>query len=167
VEVLKDLKPDEQARAIRWAEEKLGLTSQPLITNLSASATARTAAPTIASTRPAATDIASFMQSKAPGSDVQFAAAVAYYYAFEAPETARKPEITATDVRDATRLSSWTRLKKPIVTLHNALKRGYLDKGKTKGSFKLNAVGENLVAMSMGPTAGTAPTLTRTAARKK
>jgi len=103
-----------------------------------------------------------------PSNDVQFATAVAYYYAFEAPEGSRQPEIDSNTLKEATRLTSRTRLQSPINTLHNAVKRGYLDKGTNKGLFTINTVGENLVAMSLptGPTPRK-PKRAKKAARRK
>jgi len=37
----------------------------------------------------------------------------------------------------------------PTSTLNNALRSGYLDKGSKRGTFRINAVGENLVAMTL------------------
>lgn len=150
VDALKGFPAEDQRRILRWAQEKLGLPVSP-----SASAVAATSATAVeagtavspASTRPR--DIRAFLQEKQPSSDNQFAAAVAYYYAFEAPESERKSEITASDLQHAARLSGRERLKRPIETLHNASKRGYLDKGGVRGSFRINTVGENLVAMAM------------------
>jgi hypothetical protein len=158
VEVLKALKPDEQVKALRWAQESLGMDSSP-----PALAAAGGAQPP---PTPQGGDIRSFIEAKNPRSDVQFAAAVAYYYAFVAPT--RKPEITGTDLQEATRLANRDRLHKPILTLHNAANRGYLDKGSEKGAFKINTVGENLVAMSLPTTGATAarPPRAKAKARK-
>ena len=159
VEVLKNLKPDEQARVIRWAQEKLGVPapSQP-------AALGRPDAPH----RQGGSDIAAFIQQKKPANDVQFAAVVAYYYAFEAPEANRKPEVSAADLKEATRLANTERLAKPITTLHNAVNRGYLDKGSERGTFKVNTVGENLVAMSLPTSNSTAsPRKAKSASKKK
>src|SRR6476661_2945935 len=68
----------------------------------------------------------------------------ASYHAFEAAE--HKLEISPSDLLEAARLSGRFRLKRPITTLHNAVRRGYLDKGGGRGSFRINTVGENLVA---------------------
>jgi len=142
VEVLKALKHEEQVRVLRWAQEKLGMVGVPPA--VPSGGTPQGA--------PAPTgDIRSFIETKNPRSDVQFAAAVAYYYAFVAPN--RAPEINATSLQEATRLANRERLASPSNTLHNAVKLGYLDKGSEKGSFEINTVGENLVAMSL-PTSG-------------
>ncbi len=162
VEVLKTLKPDEQARVIRWAQEKLGIISSA---SLAASPAATSAA--AATLRPQGNDIRSFMQTRNPRSDVQFATAVAYYYAFVAPESSRKSEINGADLKEATRLVDRERLHSPIVTLHNALKTGYLDKGSKTGTFRINTVGENLIAMSLPTANGTATARPARPIRKK
>jgi len=150
VDALKGFPAEDQRRILRWAQEKLGLPVSP-----SASAGAATSATAIEAGTPVSTatsrprDIRAFLQEKRPSSDNQFAAAVAYFFAFEAPEDERKAEITASDLQHAARLSGRERLNRPIETLHNASKRGYLDKGRARGSFRINTVGENLVAMAM------------------
>lgn len=154
VEALKDFDVPEQRRIIRWAEEKLGLSSGGGASGLSSPSrpsllSAFMAEPGGQSTQSRVSDIKSFVQQKQPTSDNQFAAVVAYYYAFEAPSEQRKSEIGASDLRDAARQAARTRLRKPIATLHNAVRHGYLDKGKERGMFRLNAVGENLVAMAL------------------
>ena len=150
VEALKDFDAVEQRRIIRWAEEKLGLASQrPAGASILGEVT--TELPT-----PRASDIRAFVQQKQPGSDNQFAAVVAYFYAFEAPESQRKTEINASDLQEAARLAGRTRLASPINTLHNASRLGYLDKG-SRGHFRVNTVGENLVAMALPGGAMDAP----------
>ena len=143
VEILSGLKPDEQVRAIRWAQEKLNMVSS--IPAVAATSAAGHAPPAVGQ----GGDIRSFIEQKSPGSDVQFATAVAYYHAFVAPN--RIPEINATILQEATRLANRSRLTNPLNTMHNASKQGYLDKGSGKGSFRVNTVGENLVAMSLPP----------------
>src|SRR5881397_2762241 len=89
VDALKPFASEDQKRILRWAQEKLGLASpaaSPAATTLAAAPGAGT--PSIAGAAPSR-DIRSFIQEKRPGSDVQLATAVAYYFAFEAPQTAR------------------------------------------------------------------------------
>lgn len=152
VDALKPFAVDDQRRILRWAQEKLGIVSPSPITAPMVSVTsgAESAPVPAVGTR----DIRSFIQEKRPGSDVQLATAVAYYYAFEAPPATRKGEITAADLQESARLSARARLHNPTQTLHNAAKLGYLDKGSTRGTFRVNTVGENLVAMAM-PESGT------------
>lgn len=153
VEILRGLDKEEQERAMRFASEALG-TRAPDVPSGSG-----TPPPTgqgdgpgenTKTTPPASVlDIKQFTQSKAPRSDQQFAAVVAYYYRFEAPTSERKDAIGAKDLTDAVRLvGNRKQPKDPGMTLHNAKNSGYLDKaGRAK--FEINAVGENLVAMTL------------------
>jgi len=93
-------------------------------------------------------DIKSFVDSKKPKSDVQFATVIAYYYRFEASPENRKETIDAKVLQDAARLASYKRPRKPLVTLNNAKTLGYLD-APARGQFQINTVGENLVAMTL------------------
>jgi hypothetical protein len=95
-----------------------------------------------------APDIKSFIATKNPKSDVQYAAVVAYYYRFEAQESDRKESITSEVLQQSTRLAGRKRLEKPIMTLNNAKNLGYLDSA-ARGEFRINTVGENLVAMTL------------------
>lgn len=97
----------------------------------------------------------SFIAEKGPRSDNQFAAAVAYYWRFEAPEGSRKNRITAADLQDACRLAQRSRLGRPRQTLVNAAGMGYLDR-VAQGEYSLNTVGENLVAVTL-PGGGASP----------
>jgi hypothetical protein len=139
-------KPD-QERIIRWAREKLGLniSQQPLTQSLPQTPTQ------INQQLPEnrAVDLKSFINEKNPTSDMQFAATVAYYYKFEAPENQRKDTIDSDTLQDAARLANRKRLSKPSQTLINASFNGMIDKTDAKGVYKINTVGENLVAMTL------------------
>lgn len=86
-EKLKDVPAERRKRILSWVAEGLGVVLQ--------AAPAPVAPPILsphAPSVPAAhlsqsspTDIKTFVATKAPKSDVQFAATVAYYYRFEAP----------------------------------------------------------------------------------
>jgi hypothetical protein len=88
------------------------------------------------------------MDEKKPKNDVQFASVAAYFYRFVAPETDRQDTIIAKDLDNAGRQARGYGFKKPLQTLSNARKLGYFDSAG-RGEFKLNAVGENLVAMAL------------------
>jgi hypothetical protein len=160
VGLLKAFSPAEQTKIIRWAQESLGIVG--VLTPAHAAPLAPGGG--LPPTTNLAGDIRSFIAQKKPNSDVQFAAAVAYFYAFVA--SAKKPEITAADLQDATRLADRERLHRPITTLHNAANRGYLDKGSEKGAFKINTVGENLVAMSLPTSSNSETGIRKPKARK-
>lgn len=150
VEALKPFALDDQRRILRWAQEKtghpVGAVAAPLLPGQPAAQ-----GPEVPAMLPGggARDIRTFLQEKRPGSDVQLATAVAYYFTFEAPPAARKNQITAAELQDSARKAGRAVLTNPTQTLHNATRLGYLDKGTERGTFRVNTVGENLVAMAM------------------
>jgi hypothetical protein len=149
VEAVQDFKPEEQQRILRWAMEKLGI-SVP-------TASGHTPPPHAPGTPPpppppasgGAANIKTFMAEKKPRNDVQYAAAVAYYYRFEALEAEKKDVINKDDLQESTRKAGRERFSNPLQTLNNAHKMGLLDRGTEKGTFVINSVGENLVAMTL------------------
>jgi hypothetical protein len=152
----------EQERIMRWVAESLSLSHFP---NTPSPAVRGTVNPPesaiIASAHTSRTgsvstskNIKSFVDEKKPKNDLQFAAIVAYYHRFEAPDAARKETIGSEDLQDAARLAGRSRFTNPSSTLNNAVKQGYLDRGE-RGQYRLNPVGENLVAMALpGTTEG-------------
>ncbi len=148
VEALEGFTPDVQKRIIRWALERVGTTLGLNLEN------EQTQSPTnVSSNSSSITDIKTFIASKNPQSDSHFATAVAYYYKFQAPASERRDSINSETLQDACRKVNRDRLKDSYKTLHNTHGSGFLDKGSEKGSFAINTVGENLVAMAL-PNAG-------------
>jgi hypothetical protein len=150
-EKLKDVPAERRRRILTWVAEGLGVVLQ-------AAAPAHVAppvvtphgplTPTMPSSLGLATDIKTFVATKAPKSDVQFAATVAYYYRFEASAASRRETINGDTLQEAARLAGRNRLGNPRVTLNNAKSLGYLD-SNSPGEFSINSVGENLVAMTL------------------
>lgn len=138
---LESFASDDQKLVIKWATEKLGIDIGPLP---NPSAGAATIPPSQTAAVVTATNIKSFVEEKSPSSDNQFAAVVAYFHRFVAPE--KKDSIGSDDLTEATRLANWQRLKQPAKTLANACATGLLD-NVGRGMYRLNAVGENLVAL--------------------
>ncbi|HWA76836.1 MAG TPA: hypothetical protein VG937_31095 [Polyangiaceae bacterium] len=153
----------EQERIIRWVGESLGLTlhlrqrashPHPQAAEHDAHRDEEESgdpAPQPSPPPGGIRDIRSLVQQKQPKSDIQFAVTVAYYHRFIAPE--RKEAITTDDLQEGARHSSRPVFKSPSVTLNNAVGQGYLDRAG-RGEYKLNAVGENLVAMTLPGTGG-------------
>lgn len=138
LDALKPFDAKECERIIRWVCEKLEVgVSAYTPTNV---------IPTATPIRESVKDIKSFVAKKKPKNDKQFCAVVAYFYQFEALEKERKDYITQKDLTEATRKADWERLKRPDQTLVNAYQSGFFDKLGV-GKYKLNSVGENLVAM--------------------
>lgn len=149
VEALQGFDSTDQERILRWVREKVGLTvgAGPHAALSPTSTVLPPALPPIAITSQTR-DLRAFVAAKAPTSDIQFAATVAYYYRFEAPESERKEAVNAEDLLEACRMAGRTRLRNPGQTLRNAHRDGLLDRAD-RGAFSINAVGENLVAMTL------------------
>lgn len=149
----------DKQRILRWVQEKLGLAQQSPPFSSSPATDANLLATPPAALLGQGSDIKSFVEKKSPSSDTQFAATVAYYYRFESPVQLRKESITSEDLQEACRQVGRVRLPKPAQTLVNAHGQGLLDRGE-RGTYSINTVGENLVAMAL-PSEGKARTTTR------
>lgn len=151
VMALEGFPPDVQKRIIRWALERIGT----IVTSADISLDGMQSQSSTGgvSNGNLSTDIKTFIASKTPQNDTHFAAAVAYYYKFQAPLSERRDSINSEILQDACRKVNRDRLKDAYKTLHNTHGSGFLDKASEKGSFTLNTVGENLVAMAL-PNAG-------------
>lgn len=172
VQTLEPFKNEERIRIIRWASEKLGIpgghisqttTVQPHVGGGSAASAIQVA--TGAQKSFHSTDIKTFVANKAPQSDRHLAAVIAYYYTFEAPENERKEAIGSDELIDACRKAGVHRPKNPGQTLRNACFAGFIDKATDRGKYKINSVGENLVAMVLP--GGTATTTGNAATKRK
>jgi hypothetical protein len=98
------------------------------------------------STRPS--DIRSLTKEKAPRSANEMAALVAYYVSELAPESYRKPTITAADIKSYFKQAPFRLPQSPQQTLINAKNSGYLESAGG-GEYRLNPVGYNLVVHSL------------------
>ena len=147
---LEGLTNEQRFLAVKFAMETLGVqlpaAAGPVAPPQGHSAPAILHANTVTPAQRA--DIKSFTTAKAPKSDQQFAAVVAYYYQFEAPEGIRKSSIDAVTMKEAARQAGRKQVNDWNMTLNNALRSGYLDKAD-RGTFTLNSVGENLVAITL------------------
>jgi hypothetical protein len=151
VDAVSKLDKPSQALAMRFATETLGLQPTPQAHQPppSASQSLPASAPTGGGGSAHSTDIKQFTAAKAPKTDQQFAAVVAYFYRFEAPESERRDTIDKDTLKEAIRLVGGRHQPKdPFATLNNAKNSGYLDSAGS-GQFRINSVGENLVAMAL------------------
>lgn len=156
VQALDPFEAQEKEKIIRWVCERLGIIQQTVIQTTPQREVIIEAAnvQNPSTTQTKGKDIKTFLTEKYPKSDNQLAAAVAYYHMFEAPANQRKSFITKDDLQEATRQGHFDRLKRPDQTLVNAHHAGILDKGTEKGTYSINSVGENLVAMTMPSATG-------------
>jgi hypothetical protein len=139
---------------MRFAAETLGLQSTSFSQN--PATTAATGLKPVVSPSLAGTsmDIRQFTAAKAPKTDMQFAAVAAYYYRFEAPEDQRKETIDVDSLMEAARLADRRRPTRYV--LNNARNAGYLD-AVSSGKYRINSVGENLVAVTLPGDGSQAP----------
>lgn len=145
-EILKPFEAKEVERILRWSLEKLDIHADiPFAAGIP---NKERKSPELSATK-SPKDLKGFIKEKKPNSNNQFATVVAYYYKFEASQEERKDSITSADLTEATRLANTKRLSNPIETLKNAFKAGLLSKGEGRGSYSINTVGENLVALSL------------------
>ncbi len=93
-------------------------------------------------------DIRTLKEAKAPRSDVEMAAVVAYYLQEEAPPRERKDSLNRSDIEKYFKQAGHRLPKRPEFTLNNAKNAGYLDVAG-KGRYHLNPVGYNLVAHNL------------------
>jgi hypothetical protein len=149
VDALTGFASGEQQRILRWVREKVGI---PLERDPAAGAgrpnLLESQDPVRKPEESNLSDIKSFIDAKRPSSDNQFAAAVAYYFRFQAPPELRKESITADDLQEACRQAGRSRMSRPAQTLVNAHGQGLLNRGE-RGTYAINTVGENLVAMTL------------------
>lgn len=163
-DALKGFERGEQEQILRWAAESLGIAPyssapQPKAPQPPAPSPTLHQQPGIPATPTpkAVKDVATFVGEKNPQTDIQLATTIAYYYRFEAPEAERQNDMSAEELRDALRKAGRPgQLKKPLKTLSNAHRSGFLDRG-ARGRFSINTVGENLVGMTLPANAGKAP----------
>lgn len=169
---LTGLTSDHQSLAIKFACETLGLQLPAAMLPSVAPIIHSTQQPTqhAAVSADHSTDIRSFTAMKAPKSDQQFTAVVAYFYQFEARPDDKKETIDAETMKEAARLAGRPQVERWNMTLTNAKNAGYLD-AAGNGKFKLSSVGENLVAITLpndsGPVQGKSSRKLRVMSKKR
>lgn len=147
---LNGMTSDHQALALKFAIETLGLrlsSVSPQIMMPPVNSTQQ-ALPQMVTGADHSTDIRAFTVMKAPKSDQQFTAVVAYFYQFESKPDERMDAIDADTMKEAARLAGRRQVARWNMTLTNAKNAGYLDSAGS-GKFKLSSVGENLVAITL------------------
>lgn len=147
VRALQPLDEEARSRVLDYSLRRLGLrgvasqaqdsppaTGAPIATGHSASHT------------PTVHDIRTLREEKQPKSANEMAALVGFYLAHLAPEADRKSDITAADITKYFHDANFPLPGTPSMTLVHARNAGYFDAGSTKGGYRLNPVGHNLVA---------------------
>jgi len=93
-------------------------------------------------------DIRALKEEKKPTSSKQMACLVAYYLQEHAPETERKDTVSASDLEKYFKQAGFKLPQHLQQVLPDAKSSGYFDSG-TRGEYKLNAVGYNLVVHNL------------------
>jgi len=147
---LTGMTPEHQSLALKFAIETLGLQPHPVFSPSPAAPVSphQSTPPHAAANVDHSTNIRSFTEMKAPKSDQQFTAVVAYFYQFESKLDERRDAIDADVMKEAARLAGRPQVARWNMTLTNAKNAGYLD-AAGGGKFKLSSVGENLVAITL------------------
>lgn len=148
VDELNGMTAEHQSLALKFAIETLGLKLPAAFLPAAAQAVHPPAQTNPATGSSHSTDIRSFTAMKAPKSDQQFTAVVAYFYQFESRPEDRKDSIDAETMKEAARLAGRLQVERWNMTLTNAKNAGYLD-AAGDGKYKLSSVGENLVAITL------------------
>ena len=168
-EVLEPFEADDRERIIRWVRERLGMATESPETPLTPVTQKQTVPqppPAPLTGQPGQKNIKSFLEEKEPKTNQRLAAVGAYYHHFLAPTSERRDYITAEDLIEASRKADRHRPTSPGQDLRNAYQSGFFDRGES-GQYKLNAVGENLVAMVLPESKGAAGKGAKAARRKR
>ena len=99
-------------------------------------------------------DIRSLKDEKKPASAKQMACLVAYYLQEHAPETERKQAIATADIEKYFKQAGFKLPQRSQQLLPDAKSSGYFD-STSRGEYKLNAVGYNLVVHNLPPKSAT------------
>lgn len=148
VEALQPLDGEARQRALTYVTQSLGMNAPPVAPTPPSPPGVNTGEQSVTPPPPPVTDIRSLKDQKQPGTDVEMATLVAYYLKHEAPKTERKEEIGTEDIETYFVQAGYPLPKNKASTLPNAKKAGYLE-NDSRGKYKLNSVGHNLVAHNL------------------
>lgn len=170
VGALKPLDDEARHRVLDYALRRLGLKAVGVPAAPLTPAAGTTITPVIPDepSAGAVRDIRTLAEQKQPKSANEMAALVGYYLAHLAPESDRKVDITAADVTKYFHDANFPLPGSPSMTLVHARNAGYFDVGSSKGGYKLNPVGHNLVAhrLPASTSPGSRPRARRSASPK-
>lgn len=156
INALKSLNDASRLVALKAASDYLGLAPASLSTATPAGMPTAPMPPA-ASASVHITDIKSLKEAKNPATALEMACVVAFYLQEMAPPSERKTEIATTDIDKYFRQAGYPLPKVQRQLLPDAKNAGYFD-SPSKGVYKLNAVGYNLVAHRLPRAAGDAAT---------
>ena len=127
----------------------LGISARPVTEQTAMKSDATEAQITPAVSTQTVDNIRTFAEEKNPSSGVEMTCLVAYYLENSAHESERMSDVNRKDLEKYFKQAGF-RLPKVIgQTLFDAKAAGYMDLSSTKGRYKLNPVGHNLVVHSL------------------
>lgn len=154
---LGELDGEARDRVLAYVFNRLGISfestgMQSTLPSLPASQSTQNAnlitAPPVGSSR-AQQDIRSLKEEKKPATTVEMAVLVGYYLEEFAPEAEKKTELNTADITKYFKQAGYPLPTAPKMVLVHGKNAGYFESIE-KGLFKLNPVGYNLAAYSMG-----------------
>jgi hypothetical protein len=155
---LASLEEDARSRVLDYVLRRLGVRALP--SSSSPAATLTDATQRVPSTSDGGfIDIRSLRERKAPRNAVEMAALVAYYLTEKAPETDRKNTIGTSEIQKYFKQAGFRLPSSPRLTLHQGKNAGYLDQA-TRGHYKLNPVGFNLIEHGLPAASGSSGSAT-------
>lgn len=161
IEALSSLEDKERSRVLEYVLKRLDMAAVQAPPSSRETAEPH-AVPRTA--RPIA-DIRTLKEQKQPRSANEMAALVAYYLSELASEDERTETVNAQTLRRYFKMAGFRLPNKPTQTLPNAAAAGYLD-GASRGEYRLNPVGYNLVVHGLPRSGDTSATPTRTRRKK-
>lgn len=123
-------------------------TAIPPLTSPTPQALPVPAVPVIVNASPPVTDIRTLKEAKKPSSVQQMACVVAYYLKELSPADERKDSIGASELEKYFKQANFKLPKHLRQVLPDAKSAGYFDSA-SRGEYKLNAVGHNLVVHTL------------------
>jgi hypothetical protein len=155
-EALQPLDDEARNRVLEYTLKRLGMRelTAPAAAPVTRPRAAEPESP-VSRVKGSSTDIRSLKDEKAPASGIEMVALVAYYLAELAPDDERKETVSSSDLQRYFKQAQYPLPPQMGKTLSNAAAAGYLD-SVSRGEYKLNPVGHNLVTQSLPRGAGQA-----------
>jgi hypothetical protein len=153
IDVLKPLDASERSRVLEYVLKPLEMGALQIpsaISGLTASAEVIRAAPRMQ-------DIRTLTAEKQPRSTNEMVALIAYYVSELAPEDERSQTVNMGIIRKYFKLAAFPMPRAPSSAIPNAAAAGYLE-NVSRGEYRLNPVGYNLVVHGLPRSSATAPT---------
>lgn len=152
VSALKGLNDASRLVALKAASDYLGL-SAPAVPSPTIPSPLAPAIPVTTPVPTPISDIKSLREAKKPASAIEMVCIVGFYLQELAPPSERKTEVTVSDIDKYFRQAGYPLPKAQRQLLTDAKISGYFD-SPSRGAYKLNAVGYNLVAHRLPRGAG-------------